>query len=284
MRVSKEAAVAICQDYGFATADGWSDVKLVKKLGELIKLERSGEFELENDKLADVLKQLVEADKAKELLEIGDGEEAEFEEADEQAEEGSGSRFMADDEDEDAPVEGCPLGIGDRVLVCETVGDEWKGIVNIIHSKDYVEVRDQKGETWDVAVGKCELKMKASEVSSKAQQRQRKPPKDEEEAEMRSLQERIRALKAKRKGNSGEKNARAKKLRRDEIAVRVLRAHPEGGVLEHLVEEVEARWKKQGRRENLKASTSTLSRLVKAGVLFGLLKVEGRRILWTDSE
>jgi len=269
MRVSTEDAVAICQDYGFLTADGWTEEKLSKKLGELVQLYRSGEFEVGDNRLEDLLKQLAVADEAGEQLEIGDGEDL-------------------GPKDEKAVVEGCPLGINDRVIVRD--GDvDWKGIVDEVLGPDYVMVRDRAGETWEVAVETCELKKRASEseVSEptvEKSERERKSPKDEDEAEIRSLQERIRALKKKKKRNSGGRKTKPKKLRRDEIAIRVLRAHPEGGILEHLAEEVEERWEKQGRQANLQASTSTLKRLVKAGILFGLLKMDGRKVLWIDSE
>ena len=264
MRVSKEIAVAICQDYGFATADGWSDEKLARKVGELVNLYESGEFEVSDESIVGELKRLYTMDEDEEL-EIGDGETPE------------------EAEDEEDGSEGCLLRVGDRGIVRDRDPDldPWKGIVDEVLGPDHVMVRDRKGEIWEVRVEAFELKKRASETVEDPEKpkRERKPPKDEEEAEIRSLQERIQALK-KKKGAA----KKSKKLRRDEIAVRVLRAHPEGGVLEHLADEVEARWKKQGRPDNIQASTSTLKRLVKAGVLFGLLKMDGRRVLWTDSE
>lgn len=292
VKVRKETAVAICRDFGFATADGWSDEKLVNKLGKLLQIHRSGEFELKDESLADELARLARGDEDDEL-EIVKGDDEDFEDEEEEVEEevGGGESGQEEEDEDEFPVEGCSVQVGDRGLVHEAGEDAWKGIVTQVFSKDLVKVCDRKGKSWHVRPESFEVKLRASEakpnnvVKPERPKREPKPPKDEQEAEIRSLQERIRALKSKRrKTNGGEKKPKAKKFRRDEIAVHVLRSHPEGGILEHLAEEVESRWTKQGRQENLKASTLTLRRLVKAGVLFGLLKMDGRKVMWTDSK
>ena len=281
MQVSKEEGVAVCQEFGFATADGWSKTKLLRKVEELIVIYRSGEFEPKDDDVVAILDRLAEGQMAGKPLAIGNDKDW-----DEKAgEDDLDSRSEVEPKDDDDEIKArCLLSVGDRVIVSEEGVDSWKGIVDEIFSVDDVRIRDREGETWDTTVDKCDVKVRASEVDGEKKTVRSKveKPEDEQEAEIRSLRERIRALNS-RKSSSGEKTKR-KKLRRDEIAVLVLKAHPEGGVLERLAEEVEEKWKRQGRQGNPQVSVSTLKRVVKVGVLFGLLKLEGRKVLWVVSK
>jgi len=278
MQVSKEEGVTVCQEFGFATADGWTEAKLLRKLEELVTVYRSGEFEPQDDDVLVILDRLAGGQKAGKTLVIGNDEDE-----DEKAEEDDlDSRSEVDPkDDDDARKARCLLNVGDRVIVSEEGVDSWKGIVDEILSDDSVCVRDREGKTWETTVDKCDVKIRASEVEKekKIVRSKAAKPEDEEEAEIRSLRERIRALKS----SSGGKTKR-KKLPRDEIAVLVLKAHPEGGILERLAEEMEEKWKRQGRQENPQVSVSTLKRVVKAGVLFGLLKLEGRMVSWVVSK
>ena len=290
MQVSKEEAVAVCQEFGFAMADGWSEAKLLKKLGELVTLYRTGEFSPDDDDVVVVLSRLGKKENAGKEITIGDDEEdllVEDMEEDEDPE----SEVDTQIKEEEAIRARCPLSVGDRVVVREEGCDEWKGIVDEILSDDSISVRARDGEIWETTVDRVEVKLRAAEVEKTSPKKTSlkkmttekvKGPESGEEDEIRSLQERIKALKSKQKGSG--KAGPKRKLQRDEIAVRVLKAHPEGGIMERLAEEVEEKWKKQGRRENLQGSLATLKRVVKAGVLFGLLEVVGRMVTWTSTE
>jgi len=254
MQVSKEDALVVCQEFGFATADGWPEEKLVRKLGELVTLYRTGEFESEDDDVMAILNRIAKV--GAEELEIGSG---------------------------DSVGAQCPLDVDDRVVVREEGVGPWKGVVHEILSEDSVLIRDRGGVTREASVGNCEVKIRASEIKGKQEGVLGSRPEKgetEEEADIRSLRERITALRSKKKqrGDGGGK----KNLRRDELVVDVLRSHPDGGIVESLAEEVDDRWKKQGRKGNMPASLSTLKRMAKAGVLFGLLKVEGRKVTWVS--
>ena len=278
MQVSKEEGVAVCQEFGFATADGWTETKLLRKLEELVTIYRSGEFEPQDDDVMAILGRLAEGQKAGKTLVIGNDEDE-----DKKAEEDDlNAPSEVDPKDDDDAIRArCLLNVGDRVIVSEEGVDSWKGIVDEILSDDSVCVRDREGRTWETTVDKCDVKVRASEVEEEKKTVRSKAakPEDEEEAEIRSLRERIRALKS-----SGGGKMKRKKLRRDEIAILVLKAHPEGGIVERLAEEMEEKWKRQGRQENLQVSVSALKRVVKVGVLFGLLKLEGRKVSWVVSK
>jgi len=285
MRVSKEEAVAVCQEFGFATADGWSEDKLTKKLGELVTLYRTGEFSPDDGDVVVILSRLGKKENAGKEITIGDDEEDLFVE-DVEEDEGLESEMEVEENEEEAIKARCPRSVGDRVVVREEGCDEWKGIVDEILSDTSILVRARDGQTWETTVDRVEVKLRAAEVEKKSSKKttieKAENPKSGEEDEIRSLRERINALKSKQKksGKAGPK----RKLQRDEIAVHVLKAHPEGGIMERLAEEVDERWKKQGRRENLEGSLATLKRVVKAGVLFGLLEVVGRMVTWTSTE
>jgi len=293
MQVTQEEAVAVCQEFGFATADGWDETKLVRKLGELVTLYRTGEFDPTGNEVVSTLNRLGSKENAGKEITIGsDSDVFDGEEEDE------GAECVAEmKEDEEEAIKGRnPRSVGDRVLVHEKEMDEWKGIVDEILSEDTVLVRDRGSETWSVSVDDLTVKMSAAEVIKRSK-KESKSEKDEkvedskgevpastkveggEDSEIRSLQERLKALKARQKGSGTGKK---RKLGRDEIAVRVLQEHKDGGIIERLAEEVEAKWKHQGRKENFQASVSMLNRIVKAGVLFGLLQMEGKKVIWVD--
>lgn len=283
MLVKKEDAVVVCQEFGFATADGWSEPKLLRKLEELVTLYRSGEWTTSMQDVVAVLDRLAKG--AGEAVAIrDDGDENDDGDGNDDGDDRLASEL---EDDEDAIKDHCLLDVGDRVVVGEEGVDRWKGIVDEILTDDSVMVRDRRGETWETTVDKCEVKIRATEVEKEKKAAKLKPEKsgelldeDDEAAEIRSLKERIQALKSRKKSSGGRKN----KLRRDEIAVRVLWAHPEGGVLERLAEEVDVMWKKQGRQENPHLSVSTLKRVVRVGVLFGLLRLDGRKVSWVVSK
>ena len=44
MKVNKETAVAICQDYGFSTADGWVETHWWRYMTEQEAIERAAEL------------------------------------------------------------------------------------------------------------------------------------------------------------------------------------------------------------------------------------------------
>jgi len=124
---------------------------------------------------------------------------------------------------------------------------------------------------------------RAAEVEVKKDAEKTKPSTPEDD-ELRSLKERLQALRAKKKQKQGDKQPRPKRLKREELAVKTLRAHPEGGILGELAEELDVRWQKQGKPSNPRAATYQIKRLAKAGVLFGLLKLEGKRVTWLNIE
>lgn len=277
MLVSKNDAVAICQDYGYSTADGWTEAKLTKKVHELSQLFRSGEFEPDDD-LVPLVKRIAEAISDGEDVEVGDGTVVESEDAmrEENEEEEGG------DEDEAMDASRCPLAVGDRVVVKAAEGSDWKGIVDEVIRADYVMVRDRNKATWEVYVSQCRLaKRAASSTKRSSGSSSGKTDEDAEDAEIRDLQERLRALKAKRKvSKNTAKKPKQKKLKREELALKILRSHPGGDGLEELGEELDSRWVQQGRKSNVKASASAMRRVVKAGVLFGLLQMDGQQVMW----
>jgi len=274
MLVKQADAVAICQDYGFATADGWTVARLSKKLSELVQLYRNGEFEPSGD-LSLLLKRIAELESGGESIEIGD--------------DSAGDETISDVGSDDSETEACLLSVGDRVIVHDSEED-WKGIVGEIIRSDRVMVRDRRGETWEVAVEKCEIVKHAADIDrekkgmkkpSFARQKQQPKARTPEDEEIRELEERLRVLRFKR---AGYKKTGRSKLKRDELAVKVLQAHPEGDTLEQLAEELDLRWQRQGRQSNPRMSVSCLKRIVKAGILFGLLRMEGGKVLWLSSE
>jgi len=296
MKVNKETAVAICQDYGFSTADGWNEPRLAKKLTELVQLYRSGEYEPEDAEPEEVLRSLAEVVKSGEPIEFGEEEVGRRERA--EADDEEEGEPVAGDEDEEEkeeaeeveePVVGCPLGVGDRVIVHDSEED-WKGIVHELLTSGRVMVRDRRGETWEVAVEKCEVVKRAAEVESKQMVEPSKPSKSSpEDDELRSLKERLQALRAKKKKQKKQKQETTelvspKRLSRDGCAVKTLRSHPEGGVLGELADESDVRWQRQGKQSNLRSANEIMDRIVKVGVLFGLLKLEGKRVTWLKTE
>lgn len=274
MKVLKDVAVAICKDYGFKMADGWSDLKLAKKVGDLVELFRSGEFEPEDEALAEELSRLAEACDGSEI-EVVVSDEPELD-----REDVSRSRKEAAKEPDTSD---CPFKVNDRVLVDDGTEDKpWSGVVTKILSGDYVEVRSKSGELWDVRTDQCRIEAEGSSVDGGAPaQEDVDREQDSVELEIARLRKRMQELKQmkKAKRTAGKK----KPLRRDEIAALVLRRHPEGGSVLRLAEEVESQYVEQGRNPSLKKSIVAVKRVAQIGVLLGIMEVEDKEVRWKYS-
>jgi hypothetical protein len=275
MKVTKEDAVAICQDYGLATADGWDEKRLAKKFGEVLRLFRSGEYDCSDKELLPILEGLVEGEEFELVDELDDvGKETTEPEDDE-------DDWDLDDEDEDekdveevsGPWEGdpkdCPLQGGERVLVHDSE-ETWKGIVKEAMSDCRVMVRDRKGGEWDTAIEKCEVVKKGRSSKEKIE--------DDQDRQIRELEERLKAA----KGGKSKGKRKGKKLSRLQMALKVLQESGEPSTIEDLAELAEAEYVDQGRQENLKTSVTTMKRLVKYGVLFGVVRQKGAKVKWVS--
>jgi hypothetical protein len=278
MKIEKSDAVAICQDYGYATADGWDKQKLVKKLGEAIKLYRSGEFDWAKDELLPIIEGLAEADSF-ELIEKTEKEEEDdlFKDV-EDSEDGEKESGEDDDWDEEQDInnidEGdpkdCPLQGGERVIVHAKDGD-WKGIVKEPITARRVLVRNKGKEEWEELAENCEVV-------------KRKPKKNESEDERK-----IRELKDEIEGMEGDKTvvqkkkAKGRKSTREETVVRLLRKSG-SFLIDDLVESVEKSYVRQGGGKKLTASDAAVKRVVKYGTMFGVVKQTGNEVVWLEQE
>jgi len=165
----------------------------------------------------------------------------------------------------------CPLSEGQCVLVH---GDDevWKARVHEIISDDYVVVRDRKGELWEESIERLE-------VVERVPKKKSLKPADSEDAEIECLQEQISALKGKQKTAGGR--TKKQKFTRNELSLEVLRADADDALVDEMAAEVDAMFVKQGGQSNVRASANALERVVKYGVLFGILRREGRKVVWS---
>ena len=284
MHVSKSDLVAMCQDYGFSTADGWDDAKLLKKFGDLLQIGRLGEFTPTEKVHRVIFADLMDAE---EFEIVADAERTEggpkrekvddFDDIDLNIGEGDDDEDEKQEEEKDAADSGNPLEAGQRVIVHD--GEKWKGVVHEILNADYVYVRDRTGELWETAVEKCEvvqrLPKKSDVHSQNAVGTKSDDPQDEE---IKRLQAEVQRAKAEKKANG-----KGKRLNRDELSLKVLKSSPDG-VLTELADVVEAKFVRRGGAANAGASYSAVKRMVKYGVLFGLMKQKGRTVSWVGSD
>lgn len=281
MHVSKSDLVAMCQDYGFSTADGWDDAKLLKKFGDLLQIGKSGEFTPTEKVHRTIFADLMDAE---EFEIVADAERTEggpkrekvddFDDIDLNIGEGDDDEDEKQEEEKDAMDSGNPLEAGQRVIVHD--GEKWKGVVHEILNADYVYVRDRTGELWETAVEKCEVVQRplpgqfSKEVKSKSA--------DSQDEEIKRLQAEVQRVKAEKKANG-----KGKRLNRDELSLKVFKAMSVG-VLGELADVVEAKFVRRGGAANAGASHSAVKRMVKYGVLFGLMKQKGRTVSWVGSD
>lgn len=270
MKVRKDIAVAICKDYGFRMADGWSDLKLARKVGDLVELFRSGEFEPEDEALAEELSRLAEAHDGGEIeVVVSDEPEPDREDVSRNKKEAAKESVASD----------CQFKVNDRVLVDDGTEDRpWSGVVTKILSGGYVEVQSKSGELWDVRTDQCRIEAESSGDDGGApMQEDVDREQDGVELEIARLRKRIQELRQmkKAKRTAGKK----KLLRRDEIAALVLRRHPEGGSVPRLAEEVESEYVEQGRNPSLKKSIVAVKRVAQIGMLLGLFEMRDREMI-----
>ena len=278
MQLLKEQAVVICKDYGLAMADGWEVQRLSSKLAKVIQLARQGEYEPSKD-LVDEVASLCDS----ELVEIVDS----LDEVDgEEQMDATDEREEHDDDWDDVPeekeeetkeeVEGeedtrdrCPIPLRQRVLVGATDG-KWKGIVVEIISADRVMVKNRHGEEWEENVENLEIVT-----------RKKKKNEDADDREIQELEDKVSAMKGKDKQ---KKNTAKKGLIRDVVALKLLRNCRDGIDRDAFALETEKRYVKQGMKKSLVASQGAVDRIVKYGVLFGVIERKGKMIFWIENK
>lgn len=277
MKLFKQQAIDVCQDYGFATADGWTDQKLTKIMLKLTMLFGKGEFEPKQPWIEGVMKRLAEEGD----LELVEDDEV-LDESEEPSEGEQDDGFDWDDEEpkekkasqEEGDPADCPLQGGERVIVHDPE-ENWKGIVKEPISDVRVLVKSKDRKEWEVAIEKIEVVKKIP--ASKP-----KKPKDDQDEEIEKLQRELKKLQGEDKPKKPKK-FKGKKLNRQEMILKILKEQDDPIEIDELAEQAEAEYVDQGRTENLKASRSAARRIVKFGVLFGLIMQKGERVKWVES-
>ena len=138
IRVSRENAVAICQDNGFLMADGWDVPKLQKKLERVVKVASLGDYVPKNRKLRPILAELVGAEEFKVV----------------------GIDEAADDPETKEDAINNPLKVGQRLFVRSRADPDekpYKAKVKELLNDTQVLVYDRKGDEWVANVEDCEI-------------------------------------------------------------------------------------------------------------------------------
>jgi len=258
MKVSKEQAISVLVDYGFTTATTWIDKnKINVKLLKLIQMAVMGEYEAKDEAVRSLVERIMIDDSDIEIVDElveEDKEEIRLKEA----------------------AKRCPLQ-GKECVVVTGGEDTYKAIVKYALTVDRCLVRDKDGKEWEVSVEDCKV------VVGKKGKIKKGTKKKSDDSEIKALEKQIAILEKNSKDDSGK----SKKIKRgrEEIAVGCIRKSGEGGIeVEEVVMIVEKRYVKQGMAANIVASDAVVKRIVKYGVMFGVVKEEGRMLRWIGGE